>query len=236
MSALEGCRTILDIGVGTGRIAKPLQERGFLVTGVDLSIKMMERAKEKGVENLVIGDSRKLPFLDQSFDASISVHVFHLVNDRRQMMLEAARVSRKFIMSLVNETRHEGQEENSSRRLIWETYLEIREEYGFPLDLSKRSPRRFRESSIAEEFMPFKKVLVGNFKRDFRSHDPIERFRKSSRYVELSRDIPEEVNSKIINEVQEKISGIKQTIGSRVSTEYLYVWRPGDITDQAELR
>jgi len=197
---------------------------------------MMERAKEKGVENLVIGDSRKLPFLDKSFDASISVHVFHLVNDRRQMMLEAARVSRKFIMSLVNETRHEGQEENSTRRLIWETYQKIREEYGFPLDLSKRSPRRFRESSIAEEFMPFKKVLVGNFKRDFISHDPIERFRKSSRYVELSRDIPEEVNSKIINEVQERISGIKHTTGSRVSTEYLYEWRPGDITDQAELR
>ncbi|EQD76124.1 Methyltransferase type 11 domain protein, partial [mine drainage metagenome] len=111
----------------------------FLFTGVDLSIKMMERAKDKGIENLVIGDARKLPFLDKTFDTSTSVHVFHLVNDRRQMMLEAARVSRKFIMSLVNETNRERQEGNSRRSMVWEIYLETREEYGYPLEPSKRS-------------------------------------------------------------------------------------------------
>ena len=231
-SILNGCRTLLDIGVGTGRIAKPLQDRGFFVTGVDLSIKMMERAKDKGIENLVIGDARKLPFLDKSFDASISVHVFHLVNDRRHMMLEAARVSRKYIMSLVNESSHEGQEGNGRRSKIWEIYLETRAEFGFPLEPSRRLPKRFRESSIAEEFKPFKKLLVGNFKRNFSTHDPAERFGKSSRYVELSRDIPEKVNSKILDKVQERIAGMKHTVADSLITEYLYVWRPKDILNQ----
>ena len=35
--ALKGCETVLDVGVGTGRFAKPLSELGFHVTGVDIS-------------------------------------------------------------------------------------------------------------------------------------------------------------------------------------------------------
>ena len=30
----SGCRSLLEVGVGTGRIAQPLSERGFHVTGL----------------------------------------------------------------------------------------------------------------------------------------------------------------------------------------------------------
>ena len=44
---LDGIRTILDIGAGTGSFSIPLAQRGFRVTHVDFSEKMIERAREK---------------------------------------------------------------------------------------------------------------------------------------------------------------------------------------------
>ncbi|MGA2666439.1 MAG: methyltransferase domain-containing protein, partial [Nitrososphaerales archaeon] len=69
-SALEGCRTVLDVGVGTGRFAKPLTDLGFEVTGADVSRRMLSKAREKGLERLLLGDAYRLPFADLSFDAA----------------------------------------------------------------------------------------------------------------------------------------------------------------------
>jgi ubiquinone/menaquinone biosynthesis C-methylase UbiE len=44
---LEGVRTILDIGGGTGAFSIPLAKRGLKVTHVDLSPQMLERARAK---------------------------------------------------------------------------------------------------------------------------------------------------------------------------------------------
>ena len=38
---------ILELAVGTGRIAIPLAEAGFAVTGIDMSDSMLNRAKQK---------------------------------------------------------------------------------------------------------------------------------------------------------------------------------------------
>lgn len=46
--ATRPVRTVLDLGCGTGNHALPLAERGYRVTGVDLSGEMLERAAEKG--------------------------------------------------------------------------------------------------------------------------------------------------------------------------------------------
>ena len=40
-------RRILDVGVGTGRFAKPLQDYGFEVSGINIAKKMMSKAVEK---------------------------------------------------------------------------------------------------------------------------------------------------------------------------------------------
>lgn len=36
---LAGCRLILDVGVGTGRFAKPLSNLGFEIVVIDLHVK-----------------------------------------------------------------------------------------------------------------------------------------------------------------------------------------------------
>jgi SAM-dependent methyltransferase len=66
---------ILDVGCGTGRHAIELTQRGYSVTGIDLSASQLKRAAEKA-ERLGLKidfqqhDARNLPFR-QEFDAAI---------------------------------------------------------------------------------------------------------------------------------------------------------------------
>src|SRR5690242_14442259 len=78
---LKDCRSILDIGTGTGRFAQFFKDSGFYVVGVDISLQMMAEAREKGVRDLVRADAQHLPFRDGSFDGSIMIHVLHLVEN-----------------------------------------------------------------------------------------------------------------------------------------------------------
>jgi SAM-dependent methyltransferase len=68
---------VLDLACGHGRHAIPLAERGYRVTGYDLSEAMLERARaDAAVRGVAVrwvrGDMRALPF-DGEFDAVINV-------------------------------------------------------------------------------------------------------------------------------------------------------------------
>lgn len=87
----------LEIGIGTGRIAKPLLARGARITGIDLSRRMMGRLVEtlppdSPRPGLVEADAAHLPFAPGRFDAAISVHVFHLIAGWRESLDEVRRV------------------------------------------------------------------------------------------------------------------------------------------------
>ncbi len=100
-----GVRSILEIGVGTGRIARPLTDRGFEVTGADLSLGMLGRARKKHLDRLVRASGYRLPFAPRSFDATLMVHVLHLLDRPGAVLREAARVSRIGTFALVNPRR-----------------------------------------------------------------------------------------------------------------------------------
>ena len=94
---------ILDAGVGTGRYALPMQARGYEVVGVDISGRMLKRAKEKGVKDILRGNLRALPFKDKAFDHSMSVHVLHLIEEWRGALDEIGRVTRFTFMSVASD-------------------------------------------------------------------------------------------------------------------------------------
>src|SRR5438477_2261243 len=96
-----GCRTILDVGIGTGRFAEYLNNSGFDVVGIDVSLSMMAKAREKGVRNLVQADAHYLPFRDMVFDGAILVHVLHLVRDWVQVVGEVGQVTRRVVVAEV---------------------------------------------------------------------------------------------------------------------------------------
>ena len=93
--ALGPAREVLELGVGTGRVAVPLSERGCAMTGVDVSARMLAVLAAKGsAVKAGVADATDLPFGDASFDAVLAVDVFHLVADWRRAVAEAVRVLR----------------------------------------------------------------------------------------------------------------------------------------------
>jgi SAM-dependent methyltransferase len=73
---------VLEIGVGTGRIAVPLAEAGIQVLGVDLSAPMLGAlaAKESAVA-AARASATALPVRAHSVGAVIACHVLHLISD-----------------------------------------------------------------------------------------------------------------------------------------------------------
>jgi SAM-dependent methyltransferase len=88
---------VLDVACGTGNATIPAAKTGAEVTGLDLTPKLLEEAKEEasnaGVEiEWIEGDAEQLPFEDQSFDAVISVYGAMFAPDHRAAAGEIARV------------------------------------------------------------------------------------------------------------------------------------------------
>lgn len=97
-TALGPGSRVLELGVGTGRIALPLvRHNRYRYVGVDLSAPMMQVLRDKlgGLPiDLARADVTRLPFAAHSFAAVVVVHVFHLVQDWAQAMAEVRRVLR----------------------------------------------------------------------------------------------------------------------------------------------
>jgi SAM-dependent methyltransferase len=88
---------VLEVGVGTGRIALPLAERVGHVLGVDRSAPMLAKLVEKRGPlpvALARADAARLPLPDASVEAAVAVHVFHLIPGWRAVLAELARVLR----------------------------------------------------------------------------------------------------------------------------------------------
>jgi ubiquinone/menaquinone biosynthesis C-methylase UbiE len=88
---------VLEPGVGTGRIALPLAERGIRVTGVDISRPMMDQltarlTPQHRPPDLLFGDATRLPLADSSFPAIMVCHVLHLVPSWTSAAAEIVRV------------------------------------------------------------------------------------------------------------------------------------------------
>lgn len=89
----------LEVGVGTGRIARPLSARGVPLVGIDLSAAMMQQLRANlaaGTPSplLVQGDAASLPIATGVADAVVAVHVFHLIANWRAALDEVRRVLR----------------------------------------------------------------------------------------------------------------------------------------------
>ena len=205
-----GCRTILDVGIGTGRFAEYLSNSGFDVVGIDVSLSMMAKAREKGVRNLVQADAHYLPFRDRVFDGGIMVHVLHLARDWVQVVREAGRVTGKIVVAEV-----EGGEGFSPRS----RYLELRKATGYPLD-------RFNdgEAGLRRVVPPATVKLVGDNWIDIDVHEEIDFFdkRKSS----VSWDVPAEINDKIIQRLHSE--NPEKTIRRREIVEVVG-WDPAEL-------
>lgn len=115
---------VLEIGVGTGRIAGPLAQRGLNMIGIDLAGPMLAVLRGKfPTLPVALADMTRLPFAAAAFDGVIAFHVFHLVSGWRDALAEAVRVllpGGKFIYSIHG---RDPNSVNSQLRMQWRQLL-----------------------------------------------------------------------------------------------------------------
>jgi len=91
-------KLLLEVGVGSGRNAKPLLEkiRPYLI-GLDLTREMLNNAKNKLLvykqhSELILGDGEHLPFTDKAFDAILCMSTMHYFEDQKKTLEECGRL------------------------------------------------------------------------------------------------------------------------------------------------
>ncbi len=88
---------LLEVGVGTG-LSFPLLPRNIQITAVDLSQKMLDRAKKRAQSlalrniDLIKMDATNLDFPDRSFDRVLAAYFVSTVPDPVKVVLEMKRV------------------------------------------------------------------------------------------------------------------------------------------------
>jgi len=97
--SLDGEITILDAGVGTGRIIRPLMYRKLTLIGVDISLPMLMqtqrrygRRKRPMQLHVIIADVAHLPIRNSSINVVQSTHVLHLLKHWKTALREWERI------------------------------------------------------------------------------------------------------------------------------------------------
>ena len=86
---------LLEIGIGTGRIAVPLAAAGVRVAGIDISASMLIVLRGKRTDlDVMFAEAARLPFGSHVFDAALFVHILHLIPDPEGTIRETLRVVR----------------------------------------------------------------------------------------------------------------------------------------------
>ncbi|MHB8641334.1 MAG: class I SAM-dependent methyltransferase [Gaiellaceae bacterium] len=82
---------VLEVGCGMGELAEQLGTEGLDVVAIDLSQRMVELARLRGIDAR-IGDVQELPFDDGEFDVVVAAWVLYHVPDLDRALREIVRV------------------------------------------------------------------------------------------------------------------------------------------------
>lgn len=200
---------ILDAGMGTGRFAQPLQRRGYRIVGIDISQRMIMKAREKGVEDMFRADILALPFRDLAFDKTISIHVLHLIKHWRNALREIGRVTKdEFVSVAFNK-------EDSPAEEIRNAYDRACEELGHTVKHPGMRERELPDVLQPDDVRP---IVLHEHPVDVKSL--IQEF--ETRTYSSQWTVPEEIHEEAIELLKEQFGELDQVQGiERIS---LIVW------------
>lgn len=82
----KGGERILDVGCGTGTLTEKISDRGAVVTGIDASDEMIEKARKSFPDiKFFVKDATDFSF-DKSFDAAFSNATFHWIKEQSKVL------------------------------------------------------------------------------------------------------------------------------------------------------
>ncbi len=210
--------TVLDAGVGTGRFALPLQNRGFEVVGADVSTRMMAKAAAKGVRDLFRSDVCALPFKDQAFDYTLSVHLIHLVPQWRCALAEIGRVTRNELISVITDRR------NSATEEIRTVYRGSCGRMGF--EVKHVAPG---ERELPELLPPDSKSKLAVRKEPLDVRKLLDHY--ETRTLSEHWDVPEDIHRRAVAELRERYKGVDElSINEEL---FLIKWRADRVREFA---
>jgi ubiquinone/menaquinone biosynthesis C-methylase UbiE len=195
---------ILEVGVGTGRIGMPVVARGFRFTGIDTNPDMMElfRAKFSGVSRKVSifrASAEELPFPDQTFQAVISVHVWHLIADLQAAVSEAVRVLKPggFLFEGWDAPAPGGAE-----REIQDRWCEAVSVYGY--DIQRGSHKAALETSqgyLTEMGLESREAVIARWEVTHTPNEVLEALAEG--LFSFTRNVPAEVRFKAARDIRD---------------------------------
>ena len=213
---LSGCREVLDLGVGTGRLALPLRERGFEVVGVDLSRKMLEVGRAKGLSDVVVGDICRLPFRQKTFDAALAAWILHLVRDRPALLSEVRRVAKEKLVTVFRTV-------EPLSASLWRLYYESLLERGFQPGVGKHY-----EEDLARLIAPRREATVLAYKEETKLDEQLRWLRQKEESI--TWDVPEALHKAIMRDLESRFGGKSQTFRYEMR---LLSWAVDDFTEEA---
>lgn len=118
---------LVEVGIGTGRIAVPLAERAIRVTGIDISTSMMGVLRGKRTDiDLLLAEASHPPLREASFDGVLFVHILHLVPDAEATMRATLPLVRPGgVVVRGNEHRPDGSLDEQLGDILQETAREV---------------------------------------------------------------------------------------------------------------
>jgi ubiquinone/menaquinone biosynthesis C-methylase UbiE len=100
---LKDCKSILSVGCGPAIIEKGLEEKGFDVTGLDVSKEALEGAPD--TIRTFVGSAEDMHFKDSRFDATIYIASLQFIDKFKKAIRETKRVLKpkgKILVMLLN--------------------------------------------------------------------------------------------------------------------------------------
>lgn len=211
---MDSRKPILDVGVGTGRFAQPLQALGQDIVGVDISERMLERARAKGTGDVLRADVCRLPFQEKVFGVAMSIHLLHLISEWRCALAEIARVTSDRYVSVAS------YREDSPAEELRQYYEGKCAELGFEV----KHPG-LRERELREILKPDLVSLVAVHEELISSKERIEGFAR--RTYSSQWPVPEDVHQKAVEALRNKFEGVESLL-ERESI-YLLAWKIGTL-------
>jgi ubiquinone/menaquinone biosynthesis C-methylase UbiE len=206
---LDRERRILDAGVGTARFAKPLQDRGFEVIGLDISKRMLAKARAKSASDLFRGDMCSLPFRDDAFGTTLSIHVLHLVSKWRCALGEIGRVTTDNFVSVAFN------KEESPAEELRRSYDQACAELGHAV----RHPG-LRERELPDLLEPDSSTVITLHEHPIDVQGMIGDF--ETRTYSSQWMVPEEIHEQAIEALRQKYDGVQEIMGREKIS--LLVW------------
>jgi ubiquinone/menaquinone biosynthesis C-methylase UbiE len=224
----DNCYSIIEVGVGTGRVANPLQQRGFEIVGLDLSKGMLLKARDKKVLKLIRADANCLPIKEKSFDAAILAHVLQIFENPAEVFGNIVDVVKKDVIALVRkrdetlESQISGDGMISVMRQIFE---QVSAKTGCAL-LAHAGEWHRKETEFLSAFPPTELIKIQDELIETTIDERLSFFEK--RPFRYCLEVPDEVFHRIIQEVRSSLDTKRKIQYRRV--EQMAIWK---LTEQA---